>query len=212
MATSSSTKPLPPAPWRLSVTRHGEDSRRRGVGAGSARPPRSGASERQLLSPSRRTAGRHRRHWNQRKEHDRFSGGSHSGCGGPQERADRHHRVSRGRQSSCPRRTPRPRRSDLNRILVGGAGQRGDRGGDGGFLARPGAAAGLRNSVRHRHLHQSDSRSPRLSPHHGGVFRIQASLVRGMRHGRAARSRCSIPTTNMGKSWPHSAGSAARKC
>ena len=57
------------------------------------------------------------------------------------------------------------------------------------------------HSVRRRRLHQSDSRSPRLSPHHGRVFCVEADLVRRMRDRARRVPPCSTPTTNTARSW-----------
>ena len=71
------------------------------LGPGSAWTPGAGATERQFLQEAGRTAGHHRHHRNQRKEHDCIPARIHSHRRWPQERVDRDHRISRCRKDSA---------------------------------------------------------------------------------------------------------------
>ena len=70
-----------------------------------------------------------------------------------------------GKVSARPAHDARSARTQSHAEPGSGPGR--NRGGDGSFLARAGAAAGLWNSVRCRRFHQPHPRPSRLSSHHG---------------------------------------------
>jgi hypothetical protein len=49
---------------------------------------------------------------------------------------------------------------------------------DGGVVPRARLAPGRRDPVRRRHLHQPDTRPPRLPYGHGGLLRGEAPAIR----------------------------------
>ncbi len=96
--------------------------------------------------PAERLASyRHHRH--QRQEHDCFPAGIDSGCGGPQERPDRDHRVPRrGKDSAGAAHYARSLGAESHSGRS--AGPRRNRSCDGSFVARAGAAASVWHSIR----------------------------------------------------------------